>query len=50
MKKLSLSTETLRVLVDEELATVQGARKRPWKKTGNAGRCKARKKSNAACR
>jgi hypothetical protein len=43
-KKLSLSTETLRVLADEELAAVKGARK-----TGRT-QCKATKTRSARCR
>lgn len=45
-KKLSLSTETLRVLADEQLAEVVGARR-----TGAKGKCKrsGRKRPPAPC-
>ena len=42
-KKLSLSTETLRVLADEELVAVKGARKTGGKAGG--GRCRATAKT-----
>ena len=47
-KKLSLSTETLRVLADEELVAVKGAAKTGGKAGG--GKCQARKTRAARCR